>query len=416
MPKRVLLFAPAAFNLAETSRMVEIAKGVVRHPQASLAFQPHFISDGGEFENLIENHRFPLTRLEPRLTKEKIEHIARVDRGEKFAPAFTVAEMIDRVDHELACMRDLHPVAVVTGSYVTIPITSRVLHVPLVWVIQSNWLPHFFRHGAGMTDQLRLRPLKAAADWFIWLFTNFWIRYGFLNAVNRAARHYGVPGYSSIFDFWRGDLTPGRRATRILGRSVAAGSLLHGTAHSAGRIPDAGGSAEHRQRSAAYLLRDGELRYARNRRADPGELRRETVPGDRTHPVPDGAGRWSARTFERAGDRLAARAPGEQNGRPCRDSWRHRHRDDSGPAGRPVAGVGMQMEQVANLACLERLGFAIRIRKSRDPSAKVQEAIRRLLGDDDARARAADFAQVAARWDGPKLSAETLLQRYGREA
>ena len=34
-------------------------------------------------------------------------------------------------------------------------------------------------------------------------------------------------------------------------------------------------------------------------------------------------------------------------------------------AGKPVVGVGMQMEQVANLACLERLGFAISVRKSK---------------------------------------------------
>ena len=50
-------------------------------------------------------------------------------------------------------------------------------------------------------------------------------------------------------------------------------------------------------------------------------------------------------------------------------------------AGKPVVGVGMQMEQVANLACLERLGFAIRIRKSRNPSRKIQEAIAKLLKD-----------------------------------
>ena len=50
-------------------------------------------------------------------------------------------------------------------------------------------------------------------------------------------------------------------------------------------------------------------------------------------------------------------------------------------AGKPVVGVGMQMEQVANLACLERLGFAMRVRKSRDPSRKVQEAIAKLLDD-----------------------------------
>ena len=72
MPKPTLLFAPCAFNLAETSRMVEIAKAVARHPAASRAFDIHFISDGGDFERLIESHGFPLTHMEPRLTPEKL--------------------------------------------------------------------------------------------------------------------------------------------------------------------------------------------------------------------------------------------------------------------------------------------------------------------------------------------------------
>jgi hypothetical protein len=88
---RTLLFAPCAFNLAETSRMLEIALGVSRDQVASKVFQSHFISDGGDFEPLIEKHGFALTRMEPRLTPEKIEHIAKVDRGEKFTPAFTDA-------------------------------------------------------------------------------------------------------------------------------------------------------------------------------------------------------------------------------------------------------------------------------------------------------------------------------------
>ena len=105
MPKKLLLFAPCAFNLAETSRMVEIAKGIERHAKASQAFNIHFISDGGDFEWLIEKHGFALTRLEPRLTKEKIDFIAKVDRGEKFAPAFTDAELIQRVNNEIACLK-----------------------------------------------------------------------------------------------------------------------------------------------------------------------------------------------------------------------------------------------------------------------------------------------------------------------
>ncbi len=82
-------------------------------------------------------------------------------------------------------------------------------------------------------------------------------------------------------------------------------------------------------------------------------------------------------------------------------------------AGKPVVGVGMQMEQVANLACLERLGFAIRVSKSKDPSQHVQAAIQRLLHDEQAKASAAAFAKVIARWDGPKLAAGMLLERYG---
>jgi hypothetical protein len=57
--KRLLLFAPAAFSLAETSRMTEIAKGVRDHPRASEAFDIYFISEGGNFERLIEGLGFP---------------------------------------------------------------------------------------------------------------------------------------------------------------------------------------------------------------------------------------------------------------------------------------------------------------------------------------------------------------------
>jgi hypothetical protein len=112
--------------------------GVARDPVASKVFQNHFISDGGDFEPLIEEHGFALTRMEPRLTPAKIGHIAEVDRGEKFTPAFTNAEMIQRVENEIAVLKRLAPVAVVTGSYPSIPISCRVLRIPLVWVVQSN--------------------------------------------------------------------------------------------------------------------------------------------------------------------------------------------------------------------------------------------------------------------------------------
>ncbi len=82
-------------------------------------------------------------------------------------------------------------------------------------------------------------------------------------------------------------------------------------------------------------------------------------------------------------------------------------------AGKPVVGVGMQPEQNANLACLVRKGFAIRVPKSRDPSRKVQHAIQALLADDDAKRKAREFAAIMERWDGPSRAATLLVEHFG---
>jgi UDP:flavonoid glycosyltransferase YjiC (YdhE family) len=85
-------------------------------------------------------------------------------------------------------------------------------------------------------------------------------------------------------------------------------------------------------------------------------------------------------------------------------------------AGKPIVGVGMQPEQDANIAGLVRKGFAIRVRKSKDPSAKVQEAIKRLLNDQPAKQKAQAFAKVMEKWDGPQLAAELLVEKFGGNA
>jgi UDP:flavonoid glycosyltransferase YjiC (YdhE family) len=413
MPKRLLLFAPCAFNLAETSRMVEIAKGIERHPVANQAFDIHFISDGGDFESMIEKHGFALTRMEPRLTKEKIEFIARVDRGEKFAPAFTDAELILRVNNEIACLKELKPTAVVTGSYVTIPVTCRVLEIPLVWVVQSTWLPDFFCHGAGMTDNIRFALLKAVADWFVLQFINFWIKYGFLNSINRTAKHFGVQVYGSILEFWRGDITLVAEPPEFSGVKLPPKHTFIGSLIPQDEFP--------LPTELATIPRDKPLIYfamgssgtpeivARivesfegkpYRVIAPVKFQLDQVPGIRI-PANVLVTDWvpALQVNKMAGLAVIHGGVGAVM--------------TAALAGKPVVGVGMQMEQVANLAGLERLGFAIRIAKSRDPSANVQRAIQKLMHDETARAKAAAFAEAIAPWDGPKIATERLLERYG---
>src|SRR5512146_2527220 len=101
MNRGCILFAPVTFDLAETTRMLEIAKGVRGHPQACKVFDIQFISNGGDLEHLIEEEGFPLHRLEPRFTPDKIEFFGKVDKGEVFAPAFSDQEMVQLIQNEV---------------------------------------------------------------------------------------------------------------------------------------------------------------------------------------------------------------------------------------------------------------------------------------------------------------------------
>jgi hypothetical protein len=47
---------------------------------------------------------------------------------------------------------------VITGSYVTIPVTCHIFQIRLAWIIQSTWLKDFFARGVGMTDTIRFKP------------------------------------------------------------------------------------------------------------------------------------------------------------------------------------------------------------------------------------------------------------------
>ena len=63
----LLLFAPVTWNIAETSRMVEIAK-VCRDQHA---FECHFMGYGGDFVRLITEAGFAYHPQQPQLTPQR---------------------------------------------------------------------------------------------------------------------------------------------------------------------------------------------------------------------------------------------------------------------------------------------------------------------------------------------------------
>ncbi len=107
--KKTIVFSPAAYNLAETTRCIEIAKACKE------VFNIQFISYGGDFEDLIEKEGFKVIRLEPQLTQKKIEHLYKVDQGEKLGSFFSKEEIRQQVNNEIAIFKKTKPAAVVTG-------------------------------------------------------------------------------------------------------------------------------------------------------------------------------------------------------------------------------------------------------------------------------------------------------------
>jgi UDP:flavonoid glycosyltransferase YjiC (YdhE family) len=304
----------------------------------------------------------------------------------------------------------------VTGSYVTIPVTCRVLETPLVWVVQSTWLPDFFCHGAGMTDKIKPAPLKAVADWSVLQFINFWIRHGFLNSVNRAARHFGVPGYDSIFEFWRGDIALVAEPPEFSGVKLPPKHTFIGPLIPQDEFP--------LPMEIAAIPRDKPLIYFATGSSGTPEIVAkilESFEGKPYHVIAPVKFQLGLVSGVRVPENVFVTdwVPALQVNKLADLAVIHGGIGTvmvAAMAGKPVVGVGMQMEQVANLACLERLGFAIRVGKSRDPSAKVQNAIQKLMHDEAARAKATAFAKTIAHWDGPRTAAETLLERYGGSA
>ena len=414
MAKKTLLFAPAAFNLAETTQMLEIAKGVVHHDLASKVFDIQFISDGGDFEYLIEEEGFPLYKTEPRLTTEEIEYVTKIDRSEKFAPAFEQKEMIEKIENEAAYIEQLKPIAVITGSYLTIPVTCRILQIPLVWVIQSTCMKDFFTTGAGITDGFQFKPFKRIADWMVLLFINFWIRYSFLNPVNKAAKYFNVKRYKSIFEYWQGDITLVAEPAEFSGVKLPPNYYFIGPLIARQRnfpIPD----------EIINIPRDQPLVYFAMGSSGTPEIVAKIIEGFKGKPYHvlapvkfqlDKVPRVNIPSNVIVTDWLPAHLVNKLAdlsvihggiGTVMTAAY----------AGKPLVGIGMQPKQVANIACLVRKGFAIRIPKSKDPSNKIQIAIQFLLNNEAAKYKAEEFSKILEKWDGPKLAVELLYTKFG---
>jgi UDP:flavonoid glycosyltransferase YjiC (YdhE family) len=263
-----------------------------------------------------------------------------------------------------------------------------------------------------MTDTIKFTPFKWIADSIVLLFINFWIRYGFLNPINRAARYFGVDKFISIFDYWKGNITMVAEPPEFTGVTLPPDYYYTGPliARQNFPLPDeiknipkdkpliyfAMGSSGTPEIVAKIIESfDGEP----YRVISPVKFMLDKVPGI-TIPSNVIVTNW---------------LPAHQVNKMVDISVTHGGIGTimtAAYAGKPVVGVGMQPEQDANIACLVRKGFAIRVPKSKDPSKKVQEVIRLLRENDEAKKKAEEFSKIMEKWDGPKIAAQLLFDKF----
>ena len=414
MSKKILLFAPAAYNLAETTRMIEIAKGIRANESANKVFAIQFVSEGGKFEQLIEAEGFPLKRIEPRITEEKIAHIIAVNDEEKFGTVYSKQEMIAKVDSDVTYLRELKPTAVITGSYLSMPVACQVGDIPLVWTIQSTWLKEFFASGAGVTDGITFAPLKKIANRVVFWVINLWMWYGFINPVNKAAQHFGVKKYKPILDYFRGDITLVAEPAEFSGIQLPENYFYTGPLMADQDFP--------LPEEVKNIPRDLPLIYFAMGSSGTSKIVAEIIESFRGKPY---------RVISPVKPLLVSHQDIDIPPNVIVTDWLPALQVNkivdlsvihggigtvmtAAYAGKPVVGVGMQPEQVANIACLVRQGFAMRIPKSKNLAEKVQEAIEIQLHNEDAKRKAEAFSKRMEKWDGPKMAADLLYEKFGK--
>lgn len=412
MAKKMLVFAPCAYNLAETTRMIQIAKAVSEHERAKSLFDIQFISEGGDFERLIENAGFSIKKLKPRMTPEKIQYLYKLDKGEAIGASFSLTELVEKIDNEIEYLSELKPVAILTGSYFTMPLTHKIVDVPLICVVQSTWFEDFFTKGAGMTEEIKFMPFKKIADFFIFKLIDVSMKISLINPLNKAAKHYGVTKFKTIFEFWRGDFNLVAETPDFTDAVLPPDYQFIGPVIARENFPI--------PKEVMDIPRDKPLIYFAMGSSGTPEIVKKIIE-----------------SFEGKPYRVVApvKALLKQFPNICIPEnvlitdWLPAHKVNkiadlsvihggigtimtAAYAGKPIVGVGMQPEQSSNLAAIERKGFAIRIPKSKDPSNKIHKAIQYLIENEDAKQKAKEYAVKLEQWDGPLRAAEILTEMF----
>ena len=412
---KTIVFAVAGYNLAETGRMIEIARAAKRH------FNVIFASYGGQFEQLIEDEGFALEKMSPRLTEEKLARLRIVLSGETLNTVgyLSAKELAARVPNEIAFFKQVKPVAVLTGWCLSVTISTRAATVPFVNVLHSTSVREYYEAG------LQSWPDRSDFGFVRWLFRNDsermnrWVSNLVLKlaapvkAYNKVGPAYGLPRFRNFIDLIEGNHTLLADIPEWVGFSGVR-PTLHYIGPLPARIdlpiPD----------EVASIPRDKPIVYFAMGSSGKPALVAEILAGFRNKPY-NVIAPVKSHIEQMAVDIpenvvVTGFLPAHKVNPMADISVIHGGQNtvmNACLSGTPIVGIGMHPEQQANLDACVRKGFAVRLNKKRASASDVLAAIDKLLGDEAAKTAVETFRKQLAEWDGPENAALFLKEHYG---
>ncbi len=410
---KMLIFAVAGYNLAETGRHIEIARA------CKDLFKVVFISYGGKYESFIEEEGFTLKRMEPRLTKEQLHHVRKALSGETLNTIgyFTAKEMTPRIESEIKLFKEMEPACVLTGWCQSVMISTRVAKVPFVNVLHSTSITEYYEAG------LQSWPDRSNFRFLRWFFSeeqlNRWISNLVLKLklparpFNILAKKYGLRKFNNFIEVLEGDYT-------LLADIPEWVSLprLRPNLRFIGPLPFR--SNLEVPREVAEMPRDKPIVYFAMGSSGKPQIIKAIIEGfkDKSYRViaPVKAHIEGLDVKIPPNVIMTGFLPAHKVNPMADISVIHGGQNTVMQAclsGTPIVGVGMHPEQQANLDACVRKGFAIRLNKCRITASAVITAIDKLLQDKKAKKEVFKFKKHLEKWDGPKNAAQFLYETYG---
>lgn len=395
--KPTLLFAPETFNIAETTRMIEIAKALRDE------YECRFSGYSEEYAYLIREAGFAYHALEPQLSPEQVAWLWKVDRMEAFGNPFKPAMLRARVASETALIEKIGAKAVIMGFTLSYWLSAKAAKVPLVYVIPfplsrpfleaglARWPARYAGFPFSLVGSRRLD--ERANSWF--LRTRLWI--GPFAAV---AKEFGVAAPKRLVDIFEGDYNLVTDIPELAGVTklpdnwryvgfiyarldtpVPPGLLDRGPGRPL--IYCAMGSSANRQTLEAALRSLGE--------------------GDWDVVCPARKHLGDAPSWLPANVRLTDWLPAPEVNAAADAAVIHGGQgtvQTAIMAGKPFVGIGLQPEQEANVEAAVRFGSALALSPRQVAAGALPAALRRVLEEPGFKEAARRLRDLAAGRDG----------------